>query len=163
MLDYRHLTADKAEDVAALFALFEQASKYQILVEGRPATLQDAKEALRETPPGKDLKDKFFGGYWNGRTLVGCMDLTRGYPEPEIAYLGLLLFSESHQGNGLGRLALAHITRMSSSWGCTALRLSVIDTNVRAYAFWQREGFRELHRRPTSKYTGDAVVMQRAI
>jgi GNAT superfamily N-acetyltransferase len=162
-LHYRPLTADKTVDVAALFALFKQASKYSLIVEGRLPTLGDAKEALCETPPGKDLQDKFFGGYWQDGTLVGCMDLIRSYPEPEIAYLGLLLFSESHQGHGLGFQALEHIAGMSRSWACTSLRLAVIDKNDRALAFWKREGFCELYRKPTSRFTGDAVVMQKAL
>jgi GNAT superfamily N-acetyltransferase len=163
MLDYRPLEADKCEDISAVFTLFEQASGYSLLVEGHLPTLEDAREALGETPPGKELKDKFFGGYWKDGVLVGCMDLVRGYPDPEVAYLGLLLFSETHQGLGLGVQALEHIANLSRSWGCAMLRLAVIDKNLRAHAFWQREGFSELYRKPTSKYTGDAIVMQKAI
>jgi GNAT superfamily N-acetyltransferase len=91
------------------------------------------------------------------------MDLIRGYPEPHIAFLGLLLFSETHQGQGLGKLALTHIANLSRSWGCTALRLSVIDKNLQALAFWQREGFIEMYRKPTTQFTGDAIVMQRSL
>jgi GNAT superfamily N-acetyltransferase len=163
MLDCRPLSQDRPADVAALFALFDQARGYSLIVEGRLPTVADAQEALGETPPGKDRQDKFFGGYWKDGMLVGCIDLIRGYPESEVAYLGLLFFSESQQGQGLGHLALEHITSLCGSWGCSALRLAVIDKNVRAHAFWQREGFCELYRKPTSKYTGDAIVMQKAL
>lgn len=163
MLDFRLLTADHGEDVAALSTLFDQAPQYFIVVEGRPSTFQDALDSLTELPPGKAISDKFFGGYWKSGTLVGCMDLIRGHPEPDIAFLGLLLFSESHQGKGLGVQALAHITKLSKSWGCTALRLAVIDKNERGLAFWKREGFHELHRKPTSRFTGDAIVLQTAL
>jgi GNAT superfamily N-acetyltransferase len=163
MLDFRRLTADQREDVAALSALFNQAQDYFIVVEGRPSTFQDALDSLTELPPGKAISDKFFGGYWKDGTLVGCMDLIRGHPEPGIAYLGLLLFSESHQGQGFGVQALAHIADLSKSWGCNALRLAVIDKNERGLAFWKREGFDELYRKPTSRFTGDAIVMQTAL
>jgi GNAT superfamily N-acetyltransferase len=163
MLDYCPLSGSSEKDVAELFALFEQAPDYSLIVEGRLPTLEDARVALTETPPGKTLKDKHFGGYWKNGTLVGCMDLIRGYPEPDIAFLGLLLFSESNQGRRLGSHALAHIADMSRSWGCTALRLAVIDKNVRGLAFWQREGFREIYRKPASRFTGDAIVMQAAL
>jgi hypothetical protein len=43
------------------------------------------------------------------------------------------------------------------------LRLAVIDTNVRALHFWKREGFNELYRKATSKYTGAAIVMETAL
>lgn len=163
MLDYRPLCAACSEDVAALFALFEQAPGYSLTVEGRLPSLEDARAALSEAPPEKELKDKFFGGYWKDGALVGCTDLIRGYPEPDIAFLGLLLFSETHQGQGLGVSALEHIANLSRSWGCTALRLAVIDKNERALAFWRREGFRELYRKPTTNFRGDAIVMQNSL
>src|SRR5450759_2434976 len=116
MLDYRPLSANNSEDVAALFSLLEETPEYSIIIEGRLPTIEDAKAALSETPPGKEMKDKFFGGYWKDSVLVGCMDLIRGYPEPDILSLGLLLFSETNQGQGFGIHALAHIANLSRSW-----------------------------------------------
>jgi len=163
MLDYRPMIASSGADAAALFSLLQQALGFSLVVHGRLPNLEDATEAISEVPPGKDMKDKFFGGYWQNGVLVGCMDLIRGYPEPDIAYLGLLVFSEARQGQGLGVLALAHIANLSRSWGCTALRLAVVDRNARALAFWQREGFRELYRKPGTQYAGHAIVMERAL
>ena len=163
MLDYRPLRAACSEDVAALFALFEQAPGYSLIVEGRLPRPEDARAALSQTPPGKAQKDKFFGGYWKDGALVGCMDLIRGYPEPDVAFLGLLLFSETHQGQGLGVSALEHIASLSRSWRCAALRLAVIDKNERALAFWRREGFRELCRKPAINFAGDAIVLHKAL
>lgn len=163
MLEFRLMRAGSTEDAAALFSLFQQASAYSLLVEGKLPTLEDAHSGLAELPPGKDLNDKFFGGYWQDSALVGCADIIRGYPDASIAYLGLLLFAEEQQGKGLGVLALAHIAALARSWGCTALRLAVIDKNTRGLRFWQREGFQELYRKTTSQFTGDAVVMQKAL
>ena len=72
-------------------------------------------KALLEAPPEKEPKDKFLGGYWKEGALVGCTDLIRGYPEPDIACLGLLLLSEAHQGQGLGVSALKHIAKPCSA------------------------------------------------
>ena len=163
MLEFRRLHAGSDADAAALFELLQAAPGYSMTVEGRLPTLQDARDALTEVPPEKYLIDKFIGGYWRDDALVGCMDLIRGHPEPDIAFLGLLLFSEANQRRGFGVEALAHIEQLAASWGCSSLRLAVIDRNERAFAFWHREGFRELYRKPTTRFTGDAVVMQRAI
>ncbi len=163
MLDFRRLAFDSEDDVAALFGLFEQTCEYSLLVEGRLQTLQDAREELTDLPPGKTMADKVFGGYWKDDRLVGCVDLIRGYPEPDIAYLGLLLFARSHQGQGYGVRALEHVMELARTWQCTALRLAVIDKNTRGLRFWQREGFIELHRKPTTRFTGDAIVMQRLL
>jgi len=162
-LEFRLLRHDAPEDVTRLFGLFEQAREYSLLVEGRLPTLEEAKQELLDCPPGKTLEDKFFGAYWLDDRLVGCADLIRGYPEPHIAYLGLLLFAQSCQGQGLGVRALAQLVEMARSWGCSLMRLAVIETNLRALAFWQREGFCEIYRKPTQKFLGDAIVMEKMI
>ncbi|MFC7419471.1 hypothetical protein ACFQNF_06220 [Iodobacter arcticus] len=41
------------------------------------------------------------------------------------------------------------------------LKVTVIAANnTAALAFWQREGFVELHRKPTEGFTADAIVME---
>jgi len=162
-LDFRIFRANSDEDAATLFGLFCQAPEYSLLVEGKLPSIEDAKDELSALPPGKQLHDKCYGGYWANNTLVGCMDLIRAYPEPDIAYLGLLLFGNSHQGRGYGLVALSHISNLAQTWGCTKLRLAVIDKNIRGLRFWQREGFVELYRKSTSEFTGDAIVLQRAL
>ncbi len=163
MLHFRLLAADSEDDVTALFRLLEQTSEYSLLVEGRMSTLQDARNELTDLPIGKTMADKLFGGYWEDGTLVGCIDLVRGYPDPDIAYLGLLLFARSHQGQGFGVRALEHVMDVARNWQCTALRLAVIDKNTRGLRFWQREGFVELYRKPTTRFTGDAIVLERVL
>jgi GNAT superfamily N-acetyltransferase len=163
MLDFRLLSADSEDDVASLFCLFEQTTEYSLLVEGQLPTLQDARDELVDLPSGKTMYDKFFGGYWKDGTLLGCVDLIRGYPDDNIAYLGLLLFAESHHGHGLGVQALNHVIELARSWQCNALRLAVIDKNTRGLRFWLREGFSELYRKPTTQFTGDAIILQRAL
>ena len=91
------------------------------------------------------------------------MDLVRGYPTETTAYIGLLLFSESHQGRGLGAQVLAYVRSLAQSWGCRHLRIAVISTNVRAFGFWQREGFEEIEKAKNSRFIGESVVMEAAL
>lgn len=163
MLEFRPFRLGSDADAGVLFALLQQASDYSLLVEGRRPTLDDAIKELSALPPGKPLQDKCFGGYWVDGALIGCMDLIRGYPEPDIAYLGLLLFASAHRGAGHGVAALSHLSDLARSWGCARMRLAVIDKNVRGLRFWRREGFAELYRKPTVEYTGDAIVLQRTL
>jgi GNAT superfamily N-acetyltransferase len=163
MLTFHPLSATSEADVAALNQLLQQAPGYALTVQGRLPTLADAREALQAVPPGKGRADKLFGGYMLQGRLVGCADLIRGHPEPHIAFLGLLLLAETHQRQGLGPQALVHLHTVARGWGCTQLRLAVIDQNVAALHFWQREGFAELYRKPTTGFTGDAVMMRRAL
>ena len=163
MLDLRRMAADSPQDVEQLAGLLARAPAYSLIVEGRLPTPDDACECLTELPPGRTAQDKFFGGLWLDDALVGCLDLVRGYPDADIAYLGLLLFAESHQGRGLGPHALDLAAAMARSWACRRLRLAVIETNHRALRFWQRQGFLELLRKPMPRYTGDAIVLERPL
>jgi GNAT superfamily N-acetyltransferase len=95
--------------------------------------------------------------------MVGCIDLIRAYPTPDRAYLGLLLFAESHQGKGLGTQALHYITQQAAAWGCTHLRLGVVTTNLTGLAFWRYQGFVPLYQKPQAGYLGEIVVCERPV
>jgi len=94
---------------------------------------------------------------------MGVAELLKGYPERDIAYIGLLLFKESHQKQGLGSLALGHITELACQWSCTAIRIAVVASNVDALGFWSRRGFSEQFRKDIPGVTAEAIVMQRPL
>lgn len=163
MLTFSELSENDSTHVSLLQALFEAAPDYSVTVEGRLPGPQDGLEALRALPVGKARADKVVGIYRFEGTVVGCLDIVRAHPEPHIAFVGLLLFAADHQGHGFGAEALRHIKELAQGWQCTRLRLAVIDTNTRALHFWKREGFYELYRKVTTKYTGAAIVMETAL
>ncbi len=76
-----------------------------------------------------------------GGPAVGLLDLMLDYPEPEVAQIVLLLFREACQGLGYGRETNAAVEAALSARGYRALRLSVVDENAEARAFWERQGF----------------------
>jgi GNAT superfamily N-acetyltransferase len=139
------------------------APEYSLIVEGKLPSSTAAAELFAELPPGKSYVDKFVFGFLDAKGMVGCAEVIRGYPTEKVAYIGLLLFAESEQGKSFGPYALDMIEPIASAWGCTALRIAAIETNTRALAFWHREGFSELYRKPSSRYTGQAIVMERAL
>jgi diamine N-acetyltransferase len=163
MLEFCLMQAGNEADVSDLFTLLKQAEAYSILVEGVLPSIEDAHENLSELPPGKTSADKCFYGIWQAECLIGCAELIRGYPEPDIAYLGLLLFADSSQGKGHGVQALNHLFRLARDWGCARMRLGVIATNVRGLSFWKREGFGEIYRKSVEGFTGEVIVMQKEI
>ncbi|OBS08692.1 GNAT family N-acetyltransferase [Acidihalobacter prosperus] len=159
MLNQRLLHANR-DDIDALQMLLEQAPGYSLTIQNRLPAPGDAEQALLDLPPGKTMDDKHFYAYLLHDNVIGCADLLRGYPEPDIAYIGLLLFAESHQGCGYGTLALENLRAQARHWNCGTLRIAVVEKNTQALKFWRRAGFAELYRTPAPEYTGDAVVMQ---
>ncbi len=76
-----------------------------------------------------------------GGPPVGVLDLMLDYPEPGVAQIVLLLFRESCQGLGYGKETTSAVEVALAARGFGALRLSVVDENVEARAFWERLGF----------------------
>ncbi|RKT21155.1 acetyltransferase (GNAT) family protein [Paraburkholderia sp. RAU2J] len=150
-------------DVDRLQAVLEAAPGYSLAVEGKLPTPDAAIEVLDALPPGKDHSDKSVYEIALDAEPVGCLEMVRGYPETDIAFIGLLLFQEGSQGRGFGPQVLRRAEAIGISWQCRALRIAVIDTNPRALAFWEREGFIELLRKPAMDFVGQAIVMERAL
>lgn len=151
------------DDIDRLQAVLEAAPGYSLAVEGKLPTPDAAIELLDALPPGKGHSDKSVYEIALEAELVGCLEMVRGYPEADIAFIGLLLFQERSQRRGYGPQVLRLAEAIGISWQCRALRIAVIDTNPRALAFWEREGFIELLRKPAMDYAGQAIVMQRVL
>ena len=162
-LSCRPLSASHPADVASLQALLESAPGYYLVTQDRLPPPTAATDLFSAAPHGKSQADACVIGFFLAGDLVGCAGLVRGYPTREAAFLGLLLFAESHQGQGYGVAALAQIDAVARSWSCEKLRLAVIETNFRAQSFWRREGFVELAREPVAGFSGNAVVMERRL
>lgn len=160
MLIFRPLDYSNPEDIAVLQSVLEDAPKYSVQVKGHLPLPSDAEDLFNDLPPGKSLDDKLIGGFWKNDLMIGCVDICRGYPEPQIAFIGLLLFSEKYQRRGNGHEALTHIRALVGSWNCLSARVAVIEKNLSALQFWKREGFSELYRKIVKDYTGEAIVME---
>ncbi|AEB48800.1 GNAT family N-acetyltransferase [Aeromonas veronii] len=153
----------QTSDAPALQRLFEQAPSYQAAVSNAPLSAQAGEEELVACPPGLPLSDKHLIGRWEQGELTAVIDLLRGYPNPDTAYLGLLLVGEPWQGSGRGQSLYLHACTLASSWGATRLRLSVIASNESALSFWLRRGFTECYRRELAGYRAEAIVLERSL
>ena len=152
-----------SNDIERLQAVLEGAPGYSLAVEGKLPSPNAAIEVLDALPPGKSHSDKFVYEISRDVEAVGCMEMVRGYPEVDIAFIGLLLLRESSQGRGFGAQVLRLAEAIGMGWQCRALRIAVIDTNPGAFEFWKREGFIELLRKPAMDFAGQAIVMERAL
>jgi GNAT superfamily N-acetyltransferase len=70
---------------------------------------------------------------------------------------------ESEQKKSYGVQVLQYIISLAKQWGCTRLRLGVIEKNQRALAFWKREGFCELYIKPSEQYPCNVILMEYAM
>lgn len=119
---------------------FDGAPDYFVRTEG---TLPgpDAAIQLLADAEVDDQRKVFVLSPRTGGPPVGVLDLMLDYPEPETAQIVLLLFRESCQGLGYGKETTAAVEAALAARGFRALRLSVVDENTDARAFWERLGF----------------------
>jgi GNAT superfamily N-acetyltransferase len=163
MLTALPLISESASDCANILRVFIEAPSYTELVEGRSPSTEDVTDFFFGKPAGTDAAQKSVFGFFAGRDMIGCADVIRSYPTDDCIWIGLMLLTEADQGRGFGKAALKLLIEMAGDWGYRAAQLAVVSTNPRAYAFWQREGFEEIRRASSPRFTGDLIVMQRPI
>jgi RimJ/RimL family protein N-acetyltransferase len=163
MLKALPLTSESASDCASVLRIFIEAPSYTELVEGRPPSTEDVDDFFFGKPVGTDVAHKSVFGFCVGQDMIGCADLVRSYPTDDCVWIGLMLFSEARQGRGYGKAALGLLIEMAGEWGYRSAQLAVVSTNPRAHAFWEREGFAEIRRASSPRFTGDLIVMERPI
>lgn len=137
----RLLTGEPPQ-VQELQRVLEEAPTYAQRVTGLPVGPADAQSTFIGLPDGKTYDDKFVFGIFLGDEMVGCIDLIRAYPIPTTSHIGLLLISEKHHGQGIGRQAYALVEQFIREWGtCDTVRLGVVRTNEEVVSFWKKMGF----------------------
>jgi GNAT superfamily N-acetyltransferase len=163
MLSAHPLNSDSDNDYANVLRIFLEAPSYTELVEGRAPSAEDVDDFFFGKPAGTDAGQKSVLGFFAGPEMVGCADVIRSYPTDACMWLGLLLFTESEQGRGYGKAALNLLVEVARQSGYRAVQLAVVSTNRRAHAFWIREGFSEIRRASSARFTGTLIVMERSI
>lgn len=88
----RRIDRQSSNDIERLQAVLEDAPGYSLAVEGKLPAPSAAMELLGPLPPGKNHSDKFVFEISYDVEAVGCIEMVRGYPEGDIAFIGLLLF-----------------------------------------------------------------------
>lgn len=134
----------RPDDVAALRELIESDPGYTERVTGHPPGPADAQSLLMMRPPDLPEEDKVVLGAWDAGSLVGVVDLLRGWPDADTAHVGLLQVHADRRGRGLGRVihdrALAEVRRWP---GIETLRAAIVETNAEhADPFWRALGYR---------------------
>jgi ribosomal protein S18 acetylase RimI-like enzyme len=99
--------------------------------------------------------------------MVGCIDIVRGYPDSQTAYIGLLLLREDHARRGIGSASFRIAESEVRAWTeIQKIRLAVIATNREVLPFWERRGFRrtgEIKPWRQEKIASEAILMEKQV
>ena len=108
---------------------------------------------LHITPPGVDIKDKYYVGFFREGELVAVMDLIDGYPEQDICFIGFFMMNAALQGRQIGSGIISDVCAYFKQLGKTAVRLGIAEDNPQANRFWSRNGFVAIDRKPMDGWT----------
>lgn len=125
------------EDKAALSAAFARDREYFDEINGRDIPLD---EICSHVPAGRALKDKHTFVLERDGQIAGMIDMVQDYPEAGVWYLGFLYVVEGFRG-GLGREALHGLYAWTKAQGGHAIRLGVVEPNLKARHLYATEGF----------------------
>jgi RimJ/RimL family protein N-acetyltransferase len=106
----------RPEEVGAVQDVIESDPGYVQRVTGLPPGPADAQSLLLMRPPDLPEERKLVLGIRRDGEIVGLVDVLRGFPEPDIAYLGLLQLRGDLQGQGLGRAAHDELLTLLGGW-----------------------------------------------
>lgn len=94
-------------------------------------------------PPGKDLSDKYYIGYFEGRKLTAVMDLILAFPDNRTAFIGFFMTDISVQKKGIGSQIIEELCINLKKYGYLSVRLGWVKGNPQAEHFWKKNGFTE--------------------
>ena len=97
---------------------------------------------LHITPPGIELSDKYYIGFYQKDVLMSVMDLIDGYPEPDIAFIGFFMMRKELQGQQIGSAIIQETASYLKTVGKTAIQLGIDKENPQSTHFWRKNGFR---------------------
>ncbi|MCL2284827.1 MAG: GNAT family N-acetyltransferase [Firmicutes bacterium] len=122
--------------------VFDSNNEFFMLTEGKPITLRSCQANIEAIPPGFDINNKLYLGFWHNKMCAAVLDLLIGYPKPDCLYIGLLLVHGELQGTGVGRKIVEALAAAWKGTGIKAANLAVVEDNKKAIAFWKKHGFK---------------------
>jgi GNAT superfamily N-acetyltransferase len=144
-------------ETALVAQFYREAPDYWLLAEGRCDPPAQAQDFFTDAPPNCDPAQSDRLGLFVNQRFSGVAEVSYGFPEPNDAYLGLMLLGPWAQGAGHGKAFLAHVEALARKRHAPRLYLAVLDVNPRGRAFWEREGFKGTGLSRTDAITGHLI------
>ena len=96
---------------------------------------------MRALPQNCTEEDKYYIGFFDENTLIAIMDLIIGFPEKDIAYIGLFMVNKKVQGAGIGSQIINECLSYLKNNRIYSVRLAFAKGNPQSEAFWKKNGF----------------------
>lgn len=128
-------------DRAVTAGLLARAADYALLETGLPPDARTLDGFFTSSHPAIDPATTRHLGLFQGSALAVIAELAFGFPNPEDAYIGLLLAAPEYRNQGLGVEMLDHLMAIARARQCRRILLAVMGANTGGKRFWRRQGF----------------------
>ena len=127
-------------DVDTIIELYKENTLFYQYCEAKPGKKQ-VLEDMYITPPKTDLSSKYYIGFFRDDELIAVIDLIDGYPESEIAYIGLFMVKLSYQGKQIGSTIIHEAEDHLKETGIRTVRLAINKGNPQSSHFWEKNWY----------------------
>ncbi len=100
-------------------------------------------EDMNALPPGKQMDDKHYIGFYNNKDLIAVMDLIERFPDENTTFIGFFMTDVSIQKHGVGTKIITELCEKLKCKGYSSVRLGWVKGNPQAEHFWKKNGFAE--------------------
>lgn len=128
--------------------ILEVCSKNNIFYQYHPpmATRESIIEDMNALPPQKELKDKFYVGFFEEEKLIAIMDLILDFPKEKTAYIGFFMMRVEYQGKGIGTEIIMQALEYLKEVGYQKAELAIDKGNPQSERFWTKLQFKKSNR-----------------
>ena len=127
-----------------VFEVYDTNQDFFLLTQGKEATIESSINDINSVSPNFDISQKTYISLWQDGSVVAVLDLLKGYPAQEDIWIGLLLIHGDLHGKKIGSRIITAVLNAAKIVGYRAAQLGVIENNVKALAFWQKQGFEKI-------------------
>ena len=128
---------------------------------GRENVEADILNDLTICPPGKNLCDKYYVGFFDGEILLAVLDLIDGYPNEKTAYIGFFMMNIEYQGKEIGTKIVSSLLGYLKDVGFECMRLGYDKENPQSKHFWKKNQFLDV--KEVAQDGGIIVVAERSL
>lgn len=129
--------------------------KFFIITDGKETTSENSIKDISAIPPDFDIANKIYISIWEKDKIIGVLDLLKGYPEQNCAWIGLLLIHGELHGKRIGSNIVAAVLEAAKNTGYETVQLGVIENNLQGLKFWDKHGFKRIRE---SKNSSDSAT-----
>ncbi len=130
-----------AQNFEIAFEVYNTNQKYFLLTRGKQATIENSLGDIEALPPGCNATQKVYISICENGKPAAVLDLIEKYPDETCVWIGLLLVHGERHGKNTGSKIVSAVLTAACALGYRSVRLGVVESNTKALAFWQKQGF----------------------